>query len=45
MVKPKSSPPASQPGMFATRIWHWRKKCYLNASNYGIKAFPIRRGR
>jgi len=31
--------------MFATRIWHWRKKCYLNASDYGLKAFPIRRGR
>lgn len=35
-----------QPGastVYVTRIWHWRKKCFLCASDYGLKAFPIKR--
>lgn len=26
---------------YVARIWHWRKKCYLYASDYGIKGFPL----
>jgi hypothetical protein len=26
---------------YVGRIWHWRKKCYLYASDYGLKGFPI----
>jgi hypothetical protein len=36
--------PEGQP-IFAARIWHWRAKKYLHASDYGLKAFPIRRNR
>jgi hypothetical protein len=28
---------------FCARIWHWRKKCYLYAKDYGIKGFPLRK--
>ena len=41
----KTTPqPEGQP-IFAARIWHWRAKKYLHASDYGLKAFPIRRNR
>ncbi|SPE34615.1 conserved hypothetical protein [Candidatus Sulfopaludibacter sp. SbA6] len=43
-TQPKMPKPAGQP-IFAARIWHWRAKKYLNASDYGFKAFPIRKGR
>ncbi len=43
-TKPKPQP-EGQTDLFAARIWHWRKKCYLYASDYGFKAFPIRKGR
>ncbi len=31
--------------IFAARIWHWRKKCFLFAADYGLKGFPIRNSR
>lgn len=37
--RPKANQPESSP-MFAARIWHWRAKKYIYASDYGIKAFP-----
>jgi hypothetical protein len=44
-TKAKQNQPPGNADIFAARIWHWRKKCYLNASDYGLKAFPIRNGR
>ncbi len=27
---------------YVARIWHWRKKCFLYAKDYGLKGFPLR---
>lgn len=45
MSKLKPRQPEGQPNHFAARIWHWRAKKYIYASDYGLKGFPIRRGR
>ena len=45
MENQKPRQPEGQPGEFATRIWHWRAKKYIYSSDYGFKAFPIRRRR
>jgi hypothetical protein len=39
-VKPRQT---NQPQRFAARIWHYRAKRYLYASDYGLKGFPIGR--
>jgi hypothetical protein len=43
-TKAKQAAPEGQ-SCFAARIWHWRLKKYIYASDYGIRAFPIRNGR
>jgi len=45
MTKVKARQPEGHTGPFAARIWHWRAKKYIYASDYGFKAFPIRNGR
>jgi hypothetical protein len=37
----KTVPQPNGKPLFAARIWHWRKKCYLYAKDYGIKGFPL----
>ena len=44
-TKAKNTQPSGNTDAFAARIWHWRLKKYIYASDYGIKAFPIRNGR
>lgn len=39
-TRKKINQPSANP-RFAARIWHWRKKCYLYAKDYGLKGFPI----
>jgi hypothetical protein len=39
-TKKKRAQPGAAP-KYAARIWHWRKKCYLYARDYGIKGFPL----
>jgi hypothetical protein len=41
MTTRKQTPQPDGAEGFATRIWHWRKKMYLYAKDYGLKAFPI----
>jgi hypothetical protein len=41
MATKKKQPQPSGSSKFASRIWHWRKKCYLYAKDYGIKGFPL----
>jgi hypothetical protein len=44
--KPKPHLPDGQAEIFfCPRIWHWRAKKYIYASDYGLKSFPIRRRR
>jgi hypothetical protein len=44
-TKAKNTQPSGNADIFASRIWHWRLKKYIYATDYGIKAFPIRNGR
>lgn len=41
MAKTKKPKQPDGSPKFAQRIWHWRKKCYLYAKDYGIKGFPL----
>lgn len=43
MAQKPNIPQPSTKLPFAARIWHWRAKRYLYASDYGIKGFPIGR--
>ena len=45
MAQHKVNHPEGQGNGFSARIWHWRAKKYLYASDYGFKAFPIRKRR
>jgi hypothetical protein len=41
MATKKKIPQPDATTKFAARIWHWRAKKYLYASDYGIKGFPL----
>jgi hypothetical protein len=41
MATRKQIPQPSANPKFAARVWNWKAKKYLYASDYGLKGFPI----